>query len=311
MSESITDLLNHTERRKFLIGTDWWTDCDDVVAMRLFAWAHQNNIIEIAGIGINACMEYSCTSLDAFFTAEGLPNIEIAIDKAAVDYGGNPPYQKRMAAYRSKYRSNDDCEDAVRMYRKILSQTDGEIEIVEIGFAQVLANLLKSKADDVSDLTGMELFQKKVKKLWIMAGKWDEPNGGRAHNFCKTKRTSVAANYLCENCPCPITFLGFEVSEQIRTGDVLKGRENDLVANALKDHGSENGRFSWDPMLALLAITGNEKRAGYRTVSGKAMVDAETGANYFTQDENGTQCFVIKTELDDFYKSKINEILIK
>lgn len=28
--------------RKFILGTDWWTDCDDVVALRILARAHKN-----------------------------------------------------------------------------------------------------------------------------------------------------------------------------------------------------------------------------------------------------------------------------
>ena len=55
--------------RKFILGTDWWTDCDDAVAMRLIARAVKAKEIQVLGIGINACMEHSVASLKAFLLA--------------------------------------------------------------------------------------------------------------------------------------------------------------------------------------------------------------------------------------------------
>ena len=83
--------------RRFLVGTDWWTDCDDAVAMRILARAVKAGEIELAGIGINACMEYSAASLTGFLKSEGLTDIPMGIDRDATDFGGNPPYQKRLA----------------------------------------------------------------------------------------------------------------------------------------------------------------------------------------------------------------------
>ena len=57
--------------RHFIVGTDWWTDCDDAVAMRLLAGAEKRGEIAIDGIVINACMEDSVSSLDGFFALEG------------------------------------------------------------------------------------------------------------------------------------------------------------------------------------------------------------------------------------------------
>ena len=42
--------------KNILLGTDWWTDCDDAVAVRLLARAHKAGEIKLIGIGINACM---------------------------------------------------------------------------------------------------------------------------------------------------------------------------------------------------------------------------------------------------------------
>ena len=139
--------------RNFILGTDWWTDCDDAVAIRILARAHKSGKISLKGIGISGCMEYSVKSLDAFLHSEGVSDIPLGIDLLATDFGGGPPYQKRLASLPSCYQSNDDAEDAVRLYRKILAESKEPVEIIEIGYQQVIANLLESPADDISPLS--------------------------------------------------------------------------------------------------------------------------------------------------------------
>ena len=180
-------------QRSVIIGTDWWSDCDDVVAMHILSWAHKEGLINILGVGINACMEYSAASLCAYLESRGLFGIPIGIDADATDFTGIAVYQKRMVPYSSGIKSNFQAEEPVKMYRRLLaSSKDGAVEIIEIGFSQVLASLLESGADEYSHLSGMELVAAKVKKLWIMAGKWDE-QGGMEHNFNNNARASAAA----------------------------------------------------------------------------------------------------------------------
>ena len=257
--------------RNFILGTDWWTDCDDAVAIRILAREHKSGRIKIKGIGINACMEYSVKSLDGFLCSEGVDDIPVGIDINATDFGGTPPYQKRLAKLPSKYNSNADAEDSVRLYRRILANSKENLEIIEIGYLQVIANVIESKGDDISPKTGLELIKEKVSKIWVMAGKWDEVCG-KENNFVRNDRSRVAGSIFCEKCPVPVTFLGWEVGADVITGDNLN--ENDILYRVLCDHGSQKGRMSWDPMLVLLAITGDESAAGYDVVRGIASVDS-------------------------------------
>ena len=292
--------------RNLILGTDWWTDCDDCVAMRLLLRAHNAGQIRLLGVAVNACMEYSVTSVDGFMQLEGVTGIPIGIDAPATDYGRNPPYQKRLAESAVDYRCNDDAEDALRLYRRLLAETQEPVEVLEIGFHQVTGALLESEGDDISPLSGMELVKQKVKKFWVMAGKWDV-DGGKEYNFCNTRRTSNGAAIFCEKCPVPVTFLGFEVGHHVITGDKLA--EDDFLHLALKDHGSENGRHSWDPMLAMLALIGDEEKAGYRVVRGKASLDAQTGENHFEEMADGLHAYVVKNEPNSFYEDMINSAI--
>ncbi len=292
--------------RNFILGTDWWDDCDDAVAIRLLSRFHKSGEICIKGIGINACMEDSVKSLEVFLDFEGINNIPIGIDFKATDFGGNPSYQKRLTKLSSKYRSNEDVEEAVRLYRKILEESEKPIEIVEIGFLQVIADVIESGADDISSKTGLELIKEKVSKIWVMGGRWDK-NPGQENNFIRNRRSRKAANIFCEKCPVDVTFLGWEVGADVITGDKLN--KNDVLYDVICDHGSPYGRMSWDPMLVLLAIIGDEALAGYDAVTGIASVDEINGENRFNSCKEGKHKFVIKKMPDEYYKNKINELI--
>ena len=292
--------------KNIILGTDWWTDCDDVVALRLITRHIKEGKLNLLGIGINACMEYSVASLKGFLLADGISDIPIGIDLDATDFGGNPPYQKRLAEEWCPEISNQDADDAVRLYRKILAHATEPIEMVEIGYLQVMAAVLGSGADDISPKSGRELIAEKVSKIWVMAGKWDA-DGEKENNFCRNARSRVAGKEFCELCPVPVTFLGWEIGYGVLTGGNLD--RNDHLYQALVDHRSVGGRHSWDPMLVLLAIIGDEQKAGYDTVTGYASVDADTGANHFAVDPKGPHKFVVKKYGKEYYEDSINNLL--
>ena len=275
--------------------------------MRILLRAHKKGEIRLLGVGINACMEYSAPSVDGFIRLEGVKDIPLGIDLKGTDFAGTDyKYQKNLAPFSEKYKKNSDCEDAVRLYRRLLSESQGEIEIVEVGFLQVFADLLLSVADDISEKNGTELVREKVKKVWVMAGKWDE-EGGMEHNFCNNVRSRNGGEVFCRLCPVPVTFLGFETGIQVVSGDRLS--HDDFLYRGFLDHGSEKGRFSWDPMTALMAVIGDEEKAGYDTVTGRARLDAATGRNYFDENENGLHKYVKMKFLPGYYADMINAVI--
>ena len=108
-------------------------------------------------------------------------------------------------------------------------------------------------------------------------------------------------------CPVPVTFLGWEIGHGVITGNYLG--HNDHLYTILCDHGSRNGRHSWDPMLVLMGLIGDEEKAGYEIVTGTASVDPETGKNYFVRSDSGKHKFVIKQRENRFYEEHINRLL--
>ncbi len=284
--------------RNMILGTDWWTDCDDVAALRLLARKHQAGEIRLLGVILNACMEDSAASLSAFLTTEGLPEIPIGIDLAATDFGMREVmYQPRLAKLPHRY-TNATAEEGVALYVRLLEAAETPVDILEIGYPQVLAALLREHR---------ALVEQKVAKLWIMAGNWEQETG-LENNFARNARSRRAGEYLCANWPGEITFLGWEVGNTVITGTTVTD-ENDPMRRAFLDIGYVNGRSSWDPMLCLLACIGDETAAGYRTVRGRAFVNGETGENRFVRDPAGPQAYVIKQMPDEWYAREIDALI--
>ena len=292
------------EKIRILHGTDWWTDCDDIAALRVLCRAHRANKIELACVGINSVMEYSAPSVSTFMENEGV-KAPIGVDFAAVRPGDGCRYQKVLAAYPHSVKRNEDCMDAYKLYRKTLAGTQGKAQITEVGFPSILLQLLKSGPDEFSPLTGAQLVKEKVEKIWLMAGRWDMPRG-REYNLTAYPVCCEAGHYLCEHAPVPLIFLGFEVGMDVITGNTVP--EGDLLRTAFTAHGSANGRSSWDPMLVTAAVTQDLAAAGYEAVWGKAHVDPKTGENSFAPGA-GTHAYLVKTKPDAFYADHINGIL--
>lgn len=289
-----------------IFGTDWWTDCDDVAALDILLKAHRSGLIDLKAVGVNSVMRYSAPSLKAVCEQYGCGDIPIGLDTGAVRKGVFCLYQKKLAAFCRPGFSNADCPEGCRLYRRVLASLQEKAVIVDVGFPQLIMEVLQSPPDEYSALNGMELVKEKVSGLVIMGGRWDKKTG-REYNFCAYKQNRKAAAYICGHCPVPVTFLGYEVGKDIITG----GKDvPGLTGIAYAAHFSRRGRPSWDPMTAVFAIFGDAEKAGYKTIRGKAAVNPRNGKNSFAVSDDGPHAFLVKEKEDGFYKAQINELLM-
>lgn len=288
------------KQRTVILGTDWWTDCDDAAAIRIACRADKAGLWRLTGVVCNACMEYSAASLNAFLTSEGYGNLPLGLDREGTDFGGKPPYQKILAEnLPHTVKSNEELPDGVETCLRLLEEAEDRVEILEIGYPQVLAALCAHP-------DGYRYLRDKVSCLWMMAGNWEKDGVGVENNFARAHRSRKAAAYLLENCPCPIVFLGWEVGAAVISGkpETIPD-ESDPLRMAFIAHGSKSGRSSWDPMLVLLALTGDAEEAGYTLRRGWASVNPETGENRFRYDEAGPHAYVTKTMPDGWYEETL------
>ena len=296
---------NREQPIALLFGTDWWTDCDDAAALALLLKAHKCSLIDLKAVGVSSVMRYSAASVKAVCEEQGLGHIPIGLNKSAERKGLFCLYQKKLAARCGSGFTNADCPEAYKLYRRVLSSLPGKAVLVDVGFPTIIAELLASGPDEYSGLTGGQLVASKASEIVVMGGRWDK-KAGREYNFCAYKRNREAAAYLCERCPVPLTFLGYEAGKSVITGGkTVPG----LTGTAYAAHFSPKGRPSWDPMTALYAIVGDAGNAGYRRVYGAASVDPKTGKNSFAVCDGGTHSYLVKEKEDRFYKEQIDELL--
>ena len=95
--------------RPVILDTDWWTDVDDAMAVRLALRADERDEIRLMGICVDAVRETSIPSLRAFLQLEGRPEIPLGADLDATDYNGEPCYHDLLisaaGAWRRQLRS--------------------------------------------------------------------------------------------------------------------------------------------------------------------------------------------------------------
>ena len=288
-----------------IFGTDWWTDCDDVAALDLLLKAHREGLVRLRAVGVSSVMRYSAPSVKALCEQYGLGDIPVGLAFAAVRRGLFCLYQKKLASFCRSGVTNADCPEAFRLYRSVLAALPEKAVISDVGFPQILMELLASGPDEYSSLNGTELVKNKVSEIVIMGGRWDK-DPGREYNFCAYSQNRAAAAYVCRHSPVPLTFLGYETGRDIVTG----GKDvPGLTGTAYAAHFSPRGRPSWDPMTAVYVIAGDTAKAGYRKIRGTAAVDPKTGKTSFAVSETGPHAILVKTREDAFYQKQIGGML--
>lgn len=274
----------HAQKSKavpVIFDTDMGPDYDDVGAIALLHAFAAGGKAKILATIASTKYDGVAAVLNVFNTYFKKPAIPIGVPRG--DALTLKDWQHWTDTVIVKYphviKSNDEVPDAVELYRKILAgQPDNSVTIITVGFLTNIANLLQSKPDEHSPLSGKELVRKKVKNLVSMAGKFPE---GKEFNI---DRDAAASKYAYENWEKPVLFSGFEIGQKIKTG--LPIASNTVIKNSpVKDvfticlsmaKEDSAGRMSWDETAVLVAIAGYKP---FYTVKPGMIEIADDGSN--------------------------------
>lgn len=301
---------------KIIFETDMGNDVDDALAMDMLMQYAREGKIDLLGISSNKRNDGSTEYIDLLTTWYGMPQIPIGkvVDGAKCDDAVN--YALAVAQMTDAdgkplfARSHDNdgfVVPSVEMYRRILSvQPDSSVTVISVGFSTNLAQLLDSKGDDISPLTGKELVAKKVKELVTMAGEFT--NNGEADSLKRMPEYNVvrdiaAAKKVFAEWPTPIVTSPFELGIKICfPADVV---ENELtratphpVSEAYKAYlPMPYDRPTWDLTSVLYAVEGSE---GYFTLSdtGDIEVDGRGGTRFIARSD-GTRRYLMTDSVQD------------
>ncbi|MGI6457909.1 MAG: nucleoside hydrolase [bacterium] len=237
---------------RIILDTDMESDVDDVGTLALLHALSDLGEAQILATISSSTYQWTPPCLDAINTYYGHPDIPVGTVKENGVYRESR-YAKTIAEeFPHDLHAPEDVPDAIELYRKILSQQpDQSVVIVTVGYLTNLNHLLKSEADEFSELSGKELVAKKV-KLWVcMGGKIPE---GIEHNILIDKQASYE---VIPEWNTPIMFSPWDIGNRIMTGAALKEAAEDHpvrrsyeLFNGLKD------RQSWDQSAVLYAVRG-------------------------------------------------------
>lgn len=288
-------LAGAKEPIRIIFDTDMGPDYDDVGAIAvLHALAAKGECEILACLASDGYPTISPT-IEAYNRYFGKPDIPIgAAVKGAPDFSASNNWNDSIVSkFLPKHKTNSDYPIATEVYRKTLaSQPDGSVTIVTVGFVSNLADLLKSKSDKYSALSGKDLVKKKVKNWVAMAGAFPQ---GKEFNVFKHPEASY---FVFKNWPTPILFSGFEIGKSILTGRKVgeKGDNNNPVTWAYKynldtyEKKKAEKRQSWDQTAVLCAVR-NPEQYFYINGPGTFIVE-EDGSNIWNPEENRNHYFL-------------------
>lgn len=268
-----------------IFDTDMGPDYDDVGAIALLhAMADSGECTILATIASNR-HPYVAAVLNAMNTYFKRPGIPVGVVSGkAVSIASFQKWDSLVAVnYPHTIQSNEQAEDALRLYRKLLAAApDKSITIVTVGFFTNMANLLQSGPDEFSALNGSALVQQKVKLLVSMAARFDAEMG-RFKEF-NVMQDAAAAAATFNKWPTPIIFSGFEIGVKIFTGlpivnntAITHSPVKDVFARSIPlDPNDKNGRMSWDETAVLVAVRGYQP---YFNVAAGTIVAQADGSN--------------------------------
>lgn len=279
-----------------IVDTDIGEYPDDVGALAvLHTLADRNHLIFKAIVSCNP-FEGVIPLLDALNHYFKRPNIPLGItrDKRVNETKENLDWAQRVLREfkHSKYQNNSQAKDALEVYRQVLAESkDKSITIISIGMFTNLANLLSTKGDNLSSLTGAELVAKKVKNVIAMAGRFPKGNEWNILNDID------AAKAFLKHWPSmPIVFAGFELSHNtmlcgmnlIKNTELKHSPVKMSVEMMVQIPNHLDGCF--DQIAAYVAVEKYDKF--YDQVKG-LMILLENGTNAWNQNDAGHMSYLV------------------
>jgi inosine-uridine nucleoside N-ribohydrolase len=249
-----------------ILDTDINLDVDDAGALPVLHALADQEACNILAVGVSTSAQipdglYGAACVNALNTFYGRPDIPIGVNRGPnVIFDRVGKYAQKVAeAFPHQITSVEDLPDAWQLYRKVLiSQPDQSVTMVSIGFLNNFQQLLQSPSDNDSPLTGQELVAAKVKEWVCMGGHY--PKGKQEFNF---NTYALATQYVLEHWPTAAVFVGGELGDQIKTGEILLKQyqaEKHPLAMCWQFYNGGRARASWDQIAVMYAVLGCSNR---------------------------------------------------
>lgn len=287
-------------QEKIIFDTDFGGDADDLGALVMLHHFMDRKECELLAVISWSTEKYAVPAIDAINRYYGHPAIPIGVRKDAGHISGWS-YSEPLAQQFPYQVDQETAHEATALYRELLADSpDQSIVLVTVGPLKNIENLLRSGPDKFSPLSGAELIKKKVREAVIMGGQF--PTGTNEWNF--NGDMPGVTRFVLENLPVSVTFSGYEVGVQIKTGQIFNqmNQEHPLYVgfkyfsqNApwMKEHfkGRILDNASYDQTAVLYAVRKGIGTYWTRSERGICLAD-DHGGNRWKETNEGTHTYL-------------------
>lgn len=292
--------LNLFSQVKLIFDTDFGGDADDLGALAMLHHLAAKGECELLAIMCWTTEENAVPAIDAVNRFYKHPDVPVGVRKEG-SYFDSTSYSKPIAENFHHELNYQTAIDATVLYRKILAESDDKsITIVVVGPLKNIENLIRSKGDIHSNFDGKTLISKKVKEFMIMGGQY--PEGKKEWNF--DGNMPGITRYVIQNIDVPITFSGFELGVNIKTGEVFNQIDKNTPlyvgfkyfsehAAWMKQHykGQILNNSTYDQTAVLYAVRNGLGIYWDRSENGVCLPD-EVGGNKWQENRDGKHSFL-------------------
>ena len=286
---------------KIIFDTDFGGDADDLGALAMLNHFHNRDEIELLGIMCWNLEKYATSAIDAVNTYYGNPDIPIGRRQGEFHLT-QWNHSKVISENLEHNITFQNAPDATALYRRMLNESDDHsVIIVTVGPLMNIKNLIDSKPDEYSNLSGRDLIRAKVKEFVIMGGNF--PDSENEWNF--DGNMPGVTKYVLENIDLPITFSGAELGANLRTGEVFNELPKDSPLYLGFYHFSKyapwmNHQFkgkiydnaTFDQTAVLYAVRNGIGLYWSRVEDGICVADS-TGGNTWVPKNNSNQSYLV------------------
>lgn len=307
--------------KEIILDTDIGVDCDDAIALLLLINSIKKNQCKCDTIVTSTTRIGAVASIKAISNYYGYKFDNIGkLNFPVLPCDATNIYAKDLM---DKYNCDDLAEDSTIVLRKKFVNLHSKITYVAIGPLISLKNFLSSKADNLSPLTGQELFDMYVDELFIMSGAF---NG--IDNSCYSSNNYFAewnvlqdiesVRFVINAVKCKIVAIPFETGCFVLTGAMFTDTVNNPITdsmkkfkkNTLKSNSCEKiVRESWDPITCFVAINGTQPPLRL-SQEGKIIVDTKGITTFDKCCKNNHYVVLLEKNKESIMAKKINDLLI-
>ncbi|MGI6714180.1 MAG: nucleoside hydrolase [Bacilli bacterium] len=241
-------------KRKVILDTDMGIDCDDAVALGLLINLDNRDLVDLVAITASTARPGATATIKAIMDYYGKNSIPVG--KLTTTFLPCDHQNSYALAIQNQTGIKDTERNALDVLRKTLAKSPEKITMIAVGPLTNMADLLQSKPDHHSPLTGKELIKEKIDTIYIMGGAFDK-NDFPEWNILQDIESAIIVN---EKWPTEIIYSPHEVGFRIQT-KMGEGNENPVWASMYhfaiyNNFCMKNGysRYSWDPITCMAAL---------------------------------------------------------